>query len=442
MRRAVFLVLALMVACSLVVAPRERSGLSFPPRLPGNQERVTDRSAAMLRPPPGLQQLAVAKEPPSVDLVYYPGQDYEGDPWSAWGDGLALRGHYYSSIGDHRAPEGNAGLYDYDGKRLRKVVDVRSLLKRPAGHYTPGKIHSRIDAGSDGWLYFSTHRGGTKVTKRAESHFEGDWILRYHPQTGKAEIVAEAPAPKRNLPASVVDPKRLLFYAGASDGLNESEPGLLVYDLARRRRVLLDPKGPYRCLMLSRRSGRVYFHTAKEGPAELYRYDPGSPGRVTRLPVRMGARAATEESSAGTIYAADEGQLWAFDTAAETARALDSLLVGEQKYVASLDLDPAERFLYYIPGAHGGSYKDGAPIVQYDLRKRSRKVLAFLHPYYQEKYSIVFTGTYSSALSPEGDKLYVTWNVARVPKGQSASKKTQADSCALTVIHIPASERQ
>ena len=53
-----------------------------------------------------------------------------------------------------------------------------------------GDLHSRVDLGSDGWLYFSTHRGSTRITTAA-NHFKGGWIMRFHPQTGKGEIVAE-----------------------------------------------------------------------------------------------------------------------------------------------------------------------------------------------------------------------------------------------------------
>jgi hypothetical protein len=57
--------------------------------------------------------------------------------------------------------QGNAFVYEYDPQKkpLRTLVDISKLLDLPDGHYVPGKIHSRIDMGSDGWLYFGTHRG-------------------------------------------------------------------------------------------------------------------------------------------------------------------------------------------------------------------------------------------------------------------------------------------
>ena len=98
-----------------------------------------------------------------------------------------------------------------------------------------------------------------------------------------------------------------------------------------------------------------------------------------------------------------------------------------------MDADPTGRYLYYIPGAHGNADRDGTPVVQFDLKTKQKKVLAFLHPFYQEKYGLALKGTYGAAVDPAGDKLYVTFNVNRGSKAW--------DSCGLAVIHIPAAER-
>ena len=56
--------------------------------------------------------------------------------------------------------------------------------------------------------------------------------------------------------------------------------------------------------------------------------------------------------------------------------------------MTSLDVDPTGRYLYYVPGAHGDAEKDGSPVVQFDVRTRSKKVIAFLHPSYRKKYRL------------------------------------------------------
>ena len=72
--------------------------------------------------------------------------------------------------------------------------------------------------------------------------------------------------------------------------------------------------------------------------------------------------------------------------------------------------------------------------MQFDTKTRTRKVIAFLHPFYEQKYGLVCRGTYAVCCDPAGDKLYVTWNVNRGSRAW--------DSCGVTAIHIPASERQ
>ena len=76
--------------------------LPFPPRVPDGASVVTDSAPEFLRRPEAIAaDVAVASTSPTVEFLYYPGQDYEGQPWSNWGDGCAVAGKYYSAIGDN-----------------------------------------------------------------------------------------------------------------------------------------------------------------------------------------------------------------------------------------------------------------------------------------------------------------------------------------------------
>jgi hypothetical protein len=101
-----------------------------------------------------------------------------------------------------------------------------------------------------------------------------------------------------------------------------------------------------------------------------------------------------------------------------------------------MEIDPTERYLYYIPGAHGGAATDGAPVVQFDLQTRTRKVIAFLHPYVYENYGFIPEGTFGIALDNAGERLFITWNGKRHPDVRAW------EVCAAMVLHIPESERQ
>jgi hypothetical protein len=419
----------------------------FPPTLPGGKEVVTDTSEDFLKPPAGLADgVAVAKTPPTVDFLYYPGQTYEGKPWSNWGDSLAAGGKYYASIGDHLAPEGNAFVYEYDpAKRsLRRLLDVRSLLKLPEGHYTPGKIHGRLDLADDGCLYFSTHRGSPRVTND-QYHYRGDWVIRHHLESGKSEIVVQGPVPKHCIPNSVLDPKRLIFYGGTAPGAAASGSGendgiqFFAYDVAQKKLLYSGPDGPARYMIFAKSTGRVYY-TPGNDESPLMRYDPAKGGPPVKIDGSIGIRAATQETPQGIVYTASQGQggkaatLYAFNTKTEQIESLGPAGVGSRTYVATLDADPTGRYLYYMPGAHGGSDLDGSPVVQFDVKTKQKKVIAFLHPFYKQKYGLTPAGTYSADVDPRGDKLYITWNVNRGGRAW--------DCCGLSVVHIPEAERR
>jgi len=435
-------------ALPAVAAERERAKeaeLPFPPALPGGKIVVTDSTAEFLKPPATLKSgVAVARIPPTVDFSYYPGQTYRPKIWSNWGDSLAIGGKYYASIGDHSAPFGNAFVFEYspETKTFRRLVDVKELLELPEGHYTPGKIHGRIEHGSDGWLYFSTHRGSAKATTD-EYHYRGDWILRCDPAGSKAEVVAWAPVPRHSIPNSLLDPERMVFYGGTAAGVSVSDDEgiqFFAYDLKNNKLLYAGPDGPARAMILARSTGRVYY-VPGNSEGSLMRFDPAQP----RPPVKVegapeiGIRAATSETPQGDVYTVSSGQrasdaqLCAFDTRTEKVEEIGLAAVGTQAYIATLDADPTGRYLYYIPGAHGSSDRDGTPIVQFDVKTRQKKVLAFLHPYYQDKYGLTLKGTYSVAVDPRGDTLYVTWNISRGSRAW--------DCCGLTAIHIPESER-
>jgi hypothetical protein len=404
---------------------------------------VTDTSEEFLARPDTIgDDIAVATTPPTIDFAYFPGQTYEGKPWSNWGDSTAAAGKYYTAIGDHLAPAGNAYVFEYDAakKSFRKLLDLKELLQRPEGHYAPAKIHTRVDLGSDGWLYCATHRGSPRVTTD-EFHYQGDWIVRCNPATAEAEIVAHAPVPKHCIPNGTLDPDRLIFYGGTAAGTGADGEGVqfFAYDVKSRKLLYSGPDGPARYMILARSTGRVYYVPGK-GESPLMRFDPATDKAPVKIEGEIGIRAATRETPQGIVYTVSLGQgagavasIYAFHTKTEKIENLGPAAAGSNQYVAAVSADPTGRYLYYVPGAHGGSERDGSAVIQFDTQKRKRKVIAFLHPFYEKKYGLVPKGTYGLAVDPSGERVYITWNVSRGSRAW--------DSCGLSVLHIPASER-
>lgn len=412
------------------------------PELPGGKGVVTDTSEVFITLPAGVTLkpgVTVAKAAPTIDFAYFPGQSYAGKPWSAWGESTFASGKYYASFGDHLAPGGTAYVYEYDPAKqtFRQLIDVKKLLGLPDGHYKPGKIHTQLVMGKDGWLYFATHRGSTRITTD-EFHFKGDWIIRVDPKSGKSEVVAAAPVPKHCIPTGTLDPDRLIFYGGTTPGEGKDEGNSIrffAYDV-QKRKVLCDvPDGPKRAMIFAKSTGRVYYTRASD--EAFMRYDPAAGGDPVKIPGEIGIRAASDETKDGVVYAVSNGQggrdpmLYAFDTKTEKVTELGSPVVGTVGYITALKIDPTGRHLYYIPGAHGGADKDGTAVVQYDTKTKTRKVVAFLNPFYRDKYGVAPVGTYSYALDGRGD-LYVTWNANRSGRAW--------DVVAFSKIRIPASE--
>ena len=67
-------------------------------------------------------------------------------------------------------------------------------------------------------------------------------------------------------------------------------------------------------------------------------------------------------------------------------------------------------------------------------------MIAFLHPFFCNKFGFTTLGTLGSAVSPEGNQVYITWNGNRGSK--AGDQRPRFNTCALTVVHIPESERQ
>lgn len=435
---------AVVLAAGAVLAQQEKPAkplqarypLPYPPKLPDGQTVVTESGEMFLKPGPNLGAgVDIARTPPVVDFAFYPEQNYPGNPWSHRSDGIVVGDRYYSSTNDHLAPRGTAHLWEYDagGKQFRLLCNTTRFLESvnafpPDMNYRPGEMQSRIDLGSDGWLYYATDRGSPTVTNDAHG-YRGEWILRTHPRTQETKVVATFPIAKHTIPASVLDPKRMIFYGGTAPGKDAPNPKIQFFALDVKTGKLLKvaDDGPYRTLIFSPSTGKVFWQGKGYDPQtnEIF---------TTNVP---DVRSVTAETPQGVVYGTSgrSADLWAFHPRTGELKQLGSGAVGKQEYVASVEADPTGRYLYYVPGAHGGAAGDGTPVVQYDLHSGKRKVIAFLHNLFWEKYGYALDGSFGSALDEKGERLFISWDGWR--KGQPRGW----ESAALTVVHIPASER-
>lgn len=460
MTRILIIVVLLCTPPAIVNAQRKSAGrptyadpadLNWPPTFSNRTQAATCNGKELLQPPATLQDgVRIANTPPRVTVLICPDQAYPGNPWSNWGGGCFRDGKAWFAIGDHyaigrgsgRHGRGDALVQEYDVStgHIRTIASTARLLNLPDGHYLPGKIHSRVDLGRDGWLYYATHRGSPAAASTA-NHYRGDWILRTHPTTGQSEVVAAAPVADHSIPCSVLDPDRLIFYGSTAAGPDAKDQRIqfMAWDLQSGRMLYSGPNGPSRAMILAQSTGKVYYVPgSREG--ELHRFDPATAAPPVNLGITLGIRAATDETDGGTVFVVSSGQgsgiptLREFNTRNESVRELGNPAVGDENDIASITSDASGEFLYYVPGAHGGGWKDGSPVVQFHVPSRTRKVIAFLHPIIEERFGLTLKGTYSTVLSADGSQLFIVWNAARGTKAW--------DCCAFSVITIPAAERQ
>jgi Zn-dependent M28 family amino/carboxypeptidase len=450
---------------------REKSGVkaadeppAWPPALTGAKDGTvtlkTDRfldvpeAVAAATAKDGAAPFTVAKAAPAVDLAYH--RDLGPDAvkrrlWSSWGDiCLASDGRVYCAVGDHGDDAGGNArcfLYRWDPARkaLERVVDLGAVVPPAQGQPAWSKVHAKIDEAPDGAILFSgTLNDGNRAglpAYRWTDRLPGGQLYRFDPKTGKTSVVADLPA-KRCTATSLLDRERQLWWCNLEAGGGNA---LWCLDLRTGKPVFQADDGTVgfnRNFALAR-DGSVVFN-GKEGV--LWRYDPAKKAAAATQSAfkdSPGMRSSTRESKDGWVYgtAHGSGQLFRYSPSRDKLEMLGpAWLAGD--YVTVVELSPDERYLYYLPGAHGGAIKTGTPVVQYEVATGRRKVLAFLAAAFEEEYDYVPAGTYGMKVSADGGTLYVNFNGHAGGRTRPAHMKPNGFGlCAFAAVHVPASER-
>jgi len=415
-------------------------GLADDPDKTARLERF-EPSALLLKVPEGVKgDFAVAKEAPALDFAVFPNQWEGARLWSAWGDSVCgSDGKFYASVGDHASPYGTSYVYcvDPQSKRVDLIVDYNAVVGMPKGKYAPGKIHAPLCDGGDGWLYMIGYRGSVGGTTK-EADYEGDWMLRYHMESGKIENLGTA-VPYSSAPSMEPYPPLGLLYGLGAPGKSMPEPKRKFFAYDYKNRKLVFAGGP-ECTMnraiIVTREGRVYYET----DGKLQRYDPKE-NKVTAtqatVPGNGRLRAASTPDKGGVVYCfSSDGEMFSFDPKTEKVAQLGKAFVTGRLYIASCELSPGGRYLYYVPSAHGGSRVHGTALIQLDVKTKKRKVIAFLNELLRQKKGYNLGGTYALALSRDGSQLFVNWNGA-----PAAQKRNDFGQCSAMIVHIPEGER-
>ncbi|MCE9532789.1 MAG: hypothetical protein K8T89_16960 [Planctomycetes bacterium] len=401
----------------------------------------------------GVAPFIMAKTAPTADFAFH--RDLGTDAakrrlWSSWGDiCLASDGKVYCAIGDHGDDVGGDArcfVYCWDPARkvLEQIVDMNKVVPPQKGQPAWSKVHAKIDEGFDGAIYFCCTLNDGNRAGRPDHHWTeqlpGGQIYRYDPKTGKTAVFTSLP-PKRCTATSLFDRERQIWWCNLEAGEGNALWGL---DMRTKKVVYQGPDGSVefnRAFALAK-DGSIIFN----GKTGISKLDPtkktitATKNSFTNSP---GMRAATRESKDGWIYGSTHGstELFRYRPADDKLEMLGKNWQAGS-YVTVMEQSPDERFVYYLPGAHGGAFKDGTPVIQYEIATGKQKVLAFLAPAFDKEYDYVPAGTYGMKISADGGTLYVNFN------GHAGSKLRpswmQPNGFALTgfaAIQIPAAER-
>ena len=436
---------------------------TWPPALRGEVHgTVTLRSDQFLQVPEKVAaavkdgtavEFDVAKTPPTVELAFH--RDLGPDAvkrrlWSSWGDiCVASDGSVYVGIGDHgNDVGGDARCFIYrwlpEKKELVQVVDMNRVVPPKEGQPAWSKVHAKIDEAADGRILFScTLNDGNRAklpTHAFNDTLPGGQLYAFDPKTGKTSVVTSLP-PRRCTATSLLDRERNIWWCNLEAGEGNALWG---FDLTANKPVYQSPDGTIafnRAIALAR-DGSIYFNHERG----LGKCDPNSQALTTKsvhFGNSPGMRSATHESSRGIIYGTTQknNELFAFTPATGVLSPLGpTWLAGE--YTTVTILSPDERFLYYLPGAHGRAWQSGTPVIQYEIASGRRKVLAFLAPALENEFAYVPGGTYGAKLSADGGTLYVNFNGHAADSIRPAAMKPNGFGLtAFAAIHIPVAER-
>lgn len=415
--------------------------LSIPAEVAAAREKDTEAS------------FAVAQAAPIVELAFHRDlgtNAIERRLWSSWGDICVARdGRVYCGIGDHGNDVGGDArcfIYCWDpkAKTLTQVVDVNAIVPREPGQPAWSKIHAKIDEAADGTIVFCGTLNDGNRAKQPEYKWSdalpGAQLYQYDPNSGRASVLANLP-PRRCTATSLLDRQRNIWWCNLEAGGGNALWGL---DLASKQPVFQGADGS---LGFNRNfallaDGSILFN----GERNLVKYDAATRTLVPKkswFTGSHGMRASTRESKDGFIYGITHqtNQLFRYHAGRDELTMLGPNWLSGM-YTADCELSPDERFIYYLPGAHGQAFKDGTPVIQYEIATGRRKVLAFLAGVCDAECDYIPGGTYGIQLSDDGSTLYVNLNGEASDRTRPATmKKDGFGLCAFAAIHIPESER-
>jgi hypothetical protein len=349
-----------------------------------------------------------------VDFAVYPRPEYEGKPWSDWGQGVVLPdGRYLSAIGDHLGQDGNSYLYvfDPDAGRLTQFSDVQSLVDHEAGSWGYGKIHAQMVQPTCDSVVFATYWGNRRGIEYSGS-YTGDYLFRLDPSTLEIEPLG-VPIEGHGIPSLATADG--LIYGEAAAPIEEAPPErgvFFVYD-PESEEVVYQSDDPthtgFRSILVA--DDGSAFVAADD--SKLLHYEPG--GELATYPDPLPAgwiRAVAAPTEDGTVYgvSTQPDRFFAYhpDGSFED-------LGPAQAYTASIDL-LADGRIIYVPDAHGDAPLHGTSVFAFDPESGTEEALVQLNETAERELGLTLGGTYSIAVDEERNRIFIGFNAGTDPE--------------------------
>ncbi|MFC1606998.1 hypothetical protein ACFL47_03415 [Candidatus Latescibacterota bacterium] len=446
---------------------------------------VTDRTKEFLRIPDyydDWREFTMAKEAPDVDFApvrnIHPEFQLDGiGEWTHWGEvSRGPNGCFYMGVGNHRkgGTENVLLLIEYDPikKEQRIAVDVGGFLGWKPGEYTDTMLHGNMNFLPDGRLVAATwfgHKGPKNMPEEAvNSSWYGSWVFTYNIHTWVAESHG-IPMLNGTWSMHSTDPRTGILMAvgiGYAEGYPDErwtnrdtgyhyrgQHYFMAYDVDDRKVHYAGlPPGNIdlseRASLIDPRTGLFYSSDSHNG-SNIVCYDQRT-NRWRDLKCKIPLNPATGKNDIlraytyrptpeGIFYCMDMiGTFFSFHPEEERTELLGVSWHKEGIYTASVAMSPGCRYIYYLPDAHGHHPELGQPVVQYDTDTKKKKVLAFLSPFYHEKYGYVTKGSYGIELNEDGSQLFALMNGTFNPK----YGKGRYSHPSIFIVNIPESERR
>jgi hypothetical protein len=350
---------------------------------------------------------------PRVEAVIYPHPDYEGKPWSQWGQGLVLDGgRHLSAIGDHRGPDGNSYLFEYDPstKALTQIVDLLAIAAHTPGDWGFGKVHAQMVQGPCDTVMVATYWGTRREIEFTDG-YQGDVMVSLDPQrrtAGTRGVIY----PLHGVPSLAGSPDRQLLYSEAVDPTGKSAGVFVVQDAADGTTIFVDDNSRhtgYRSIGVDA-AGRAFYSI---GDGMLAMYDPASNASSVLDAELPGAwlRAVSKPDGQGTLYGVTRDPEFFFSLDPDGNVQTFTEAPG---YTTSVALSPTGSQLYSVPEAHGKSWQLGAPLLALDTATGDLSTVVELQPLAEEHLGLRLGGTYNVAIDRLGKTIYVGMNASQM----------------------------